>query len=117
MSLAKSIVFVVDDDASVRESLESMIACAGWSPETFASAQTFLARPRSLVPSCLVLDRCGPVPDETIRRSSRVGSELGISEITVTTHRGRAMQKMKADSLAALVNMGAGLGLARAATG
>ena len=56
MSHATPIVFVVDDDVSVRESLELLIRCAGWQPETFASAQEFLARPRALVPSCLVLD-------------------------------------------------------------
>jgi len=50
------IVFVVDDDISVRESLELLIRCEGWQPETFASAQEFLTRPRALVPSCLVLD-------------------------------------------------------------
>ena len=50
------IVFVVDDDVSVRESLESLIRSAGWQPETLASAQEFLARPRVPVPSCLVLD-------------------------------------------------------------
>src|SRR5216684_6293663 len=50
------IVFVVDDDVSVRESLELLIRCAGWQAETFASAQEFLARPRVRVPSCLVLD-------------------------------------------------------------
>src|SRR5713226_9516492 len=50
------IVFVVDDDVSVRESLELLIRCAGWQAETFASASEFLARPRVLVPSCLVLD-------------------------------------------------------------
>jgi FixJ family two-component response regulator len=50
------IVFVVDDDISVRESLELLIQSAGWQPETFASAHEFLSRPRSLVPSCLVLD-------------------------------------------------------------
>jgi FixJ family two-component response regulator len=49
-------VFVVDDDVSVRESLESLIRFAGWQPQTFASAQAFLARPRVFVPSCLVLD-------------------------------------------------------------
>jgi len=53
---ATSIVFVVDDDVSVRESLELLIRCAGWQPETFASAQEFLARPRVRAPSCLVLD-------------------------------------------------------------
>src|ERR1700726_4728205 len=50
------IVFVVDDDISVRESLELLIRCEGWRPETFESAQEFLAPPRALVPSCLVLD-------------------------------------------------------------
>jgi FixJ family two-component response regulator len=53
---ATPIVFVVDDDISVRESLELLILAAGWQPETFASAQEFLAHPRALVPSCLVLD-------------------------------------------------------------
>ena len=60
MSHATPIVFVVDDDVSVRESLELLIRCAGWQPETFASAQEFLARPRVLAPSCLVLDVCLP---------------------------------------------------------
>jgi len=50
------IVFVVDDDISVRESLELLIRCEGWQPETFSSGQEFLTRPRALVPSCLVLD-------------------------------------------------------------
>jgi FixJ family two-component response regulator len=49
-------VFVVDDDISVRESLESLIAEAGWRPEVFASAGEFLAQPRRLLPSCMVLD-------------------------------------------------------------
>ena len=49
-------VFVVDDDLSVRESLELLIGSAGWLPVTFASAQDFLEHPRVLAPSCLVLD-------------------------------------------------------------
>jgi FixJ family two-component response regulator len=49
-------VFVVDDDVSVRESLELLIRKHGWHPETFTSAQEFLSRPGLLVPSCLVLD-------------------------------------------------------------
>ncbi len=56
MSSATPIVFVVDDDISVRESLELLIRFEGWQPETFASAQDFLDHPRALVPSCLVLD-------------------------------------------------------------
>jgi FixJ family two-component response regulator len=53
---AKPIVFVVDDDISVRAFLRSVVESAGWRSETFASAHDFLARPRPLVPSCLVLD-------------------------------------------------------------
>jgi FixJ family two-component response regulator len=202
-SHATPIVFVVDDDISVRESLELLIRCAGWQPETFASAQEFLAHPRALVPSCLVLDVSlpglnglelqkrvavertdmpiifitgyGDVPmtvqamkagavefltkpfgDEVLLSAIRhalersqtalgqeaemhvlrdcyasltrrerevmalvvsgllnkqVGGELGISEITVKAHRGQVMQKMNADSLAALVKMAARLRL------
>jgi FixJ family two-component response regulator len=197
---------VVDDDVSVREALESLIRCEGWEPQTFASALEFLARPRALVPSCLVLDISlpglngldlqkqvaverpdvpiifitghGDVPKtvqamkagavefltkpfsddvllnairQAVERSEsalgraaemqiprdryasltsrerevmalvasgllnkQVGAELGISEVTVKAHRGRMMQKMKADSLADLVNMAARLGVARA---
>jgi len=50
------IVFVVDDDISVRESLELLIKSAGWLPELFVSAQEFLARPHPAVPCCMVLD-------------------------------------------------------------
>ena len=204
MSRDTPIVFVVDDDISVRESLESLIRFAGWQPQTFASAQEFLSRPRVFVPSCLVLDVAlpdlngldlqeriaadridmpiiiitghGDVPmtvramkagavefltkpsgDEVVldaiqqalecsqvalRREAemrsvrdsyasltrrerqvmalvvrgllnkQVGGELGISEITVKAHRGKMMRKMKAHSLADLVNMAATLHLA-----
>ena len=202
---ATPVVFVVDDDVSVRESLELLIRCAGWQPETFASSQKFLARPRISVPSCLVLDVSlpglngldlqgrvavdrpdmpiifitgyGDVPmtvramkagavefltkpfnhdvllsaiRQAIERSraaldreaeirairecyasltrrerqvmdlvvsgrlnKQVGGELGISEITVKAHRGKVMQKMKADSLPDLVKMAARLRLRR----
>jgi FixJ family two-component response regulator len=200
------IVFVVDDDVSVRESLELLIKFAGWQPETFVSAEEFLARPRTLTPSCLVLDvslpdlnglelqkliagdridmpiifitghgdvpmtvqamKAGaieflmkPFDDEVllsairnaINRSAavlddqaelqvlresyesltpreqeimrlvvagmlnkQIGLKLGISEITVKAHRGKVMQKMKADSLASLVKIAVRLGLAPA---
>jgi FixJ family two-component response regulator len=196
-------VFVVDDDISVRESLESLIGCAGWRAETYASAEEFLSRPRLLCPSCLILDyglpdingldlqkrivadrfhmpiifiscygsvsmvvqamKAGaveflnkPFGDEelldaighaiecsytalgreteiraiqscyaSLSRRERevmalvvsgllnklVGKRLGISEITVKAHRGNVMRKMKANSLANLVNMAARLGL------
>jgi FixJ family two-component response regulator len=208
-SHATPIVFVVDDDISVRESLELLIRSEGWEPEAFASAQEFLAHPRMHVPSCLVLDvslpglnglelqkrvaiertdvpiifitghgdvpmtvqamKAGavefltkPFSDDVLLRAIRnaidrsktalgheaemkalrdryesltrrerevmalvasgllnkqVGGELGISEITVKAHRGQAMQKMKADSLADLVKMAARLGLASAPKG
>ena len=56
MSQATPIVFVVDDDISIRESLELLIRCEGWQPQLFATAQEFLALPRVLAPSCLILD-------------------------------------------------------------
>ena len=56
MTDRQAIVFVVDDDISVRESLELLIKSAGWQPYTFESAQQFLAYPRVTSPSCLVLD-------------------------------------------------------------
>ena len=201
MSRDTPIVFVVDDDISVRESLESLIRFAGWQPQTFARAQEFLSHPHLFVPSCLVLDVAlpdlnglelqkriaparndmpiifitahGDVPmtvramkggavdfftkpfdDDVLLNSIRnaisrsdialsqelevralragyaslstrerevmdlvvtgmlnkhVGVELGISEITVKAHRGRAMQKMNAGSLADLVKMAGAL--------
>jgi FixJ family two-component response regulator len=197
------IVFVVDDDVSVRKSLELLIGSAGWQAETFASAHEFLCCPRTPAPSCLVLDVTlpdlnglelqkrvavdraempiifisghGDVPmtvqamkagavefltkplvsdvllnaiQHAIARSrtvleqegelqalrdchaslsprerevmalvvsgllnKQVGSELGISEITVKAHRGQVMRKMRADSLADLVNVAARLRL------
>jgi FixJ family two-component response regulator len=51
------------------------------------------------------------------RLNKEVGGELGISEITVQAHQGRVMQKMRADSLASLVNMAARLPLTSAPTG
>src|SRR3954471_5107990 len=56
MLRATPIVFVVDDDVSVRESLEPLIRCEGWRSQAFASADEFLAHPRASTPSCLVLD-------------------------------------------------------------
>lgn len=60
ISRDQAIVFVVDDDVSVRESLELLIRHGGWQPELFASAQEFIARPRANTPSCLILDMSLP---------------------------------------------------------
>lgn len=56
----RSFVFVVDDDVSVRESLEMLIGTEGWRAETFASAADFLSRPRATGPCCLLLDLALP---------------------------------------------------------
>jgi len=56
MSLDQPVVFVVDDDVSVRLSLESLILSAGWCPKAFDSALAFFSHPRPNVPNCLVLD-------------------------------------------------------------
>ena len=50
------VIFIVDDDISVREFLESLVRSAGWHPETFKTASAFLAHPRPLGPNCLILD-------------------------------------------------------------
>jgi FixJ family two-component response regulator len=50
------VVFVVDPDSAVRESLEQLILCEGWRPETFTSGEEFLAHPLEVVSGCLLLD-------------------------------------------------------------
>ena len=52
----KALVFVVDDDSSVRESLKDLIRSAGLDVQTFSSAQEFLQSQRPNIPSCLLLD-------------------------------------------------------------
>jgi len=72
----KPVVFVVDDDVSIRESLDFLLRAAGWQPETYASAEEFLARPRPLVPSCLVLDVS--LPDlNGLDLQKRLGADRG----------------------------------------
>src|ERR1700722_8030185 len=56
ISQATATVFVVDEDVSVRESLESLVRRVGWEPQTFATGKDFLSCPRVRVPSCLVLE-------------------------------------------------------------
>jgi FixJ family two-component response regulator len=94
-------VFVVDDDISVRESLELLIRSAGWQPFTFATAHEFLARPAIVAPSCLVLDV--GLPDlnglELQRRLGDHRMELPIIFITGGGDISRAVQAMKAGAV------------------
>jgi FixJ family two-component response regulator len=83
--LTTPIVFVVDDDISVRESLELLIAYAGWRVETFCSAQEFLARPRPEGASCLVLDVS--LPDlNGLDLQKRVADRTDMPIIFITGH-------------------------------
>lgn len=94
-------VFVVDDDVAVRESLEMLIGCQGWNPETFASAQEFLNRPRTLVPSCLVLDIAAP-GFTGIELQKRIAvSHTGMPIICIASHGDvpTTVQAMKAGAL------------------
>src|SRR5258706_12108652 len=76
---ARPVVFVVDDDVAVRESLELLIASADWEAETFACAHEFLAHPRIPAPSCLVLDVS--LPDiNGLDLQSRIGAALRSEE-------------------------------------
>ena len=101
MTTAKPIVFVVDDDVSVRESLELLIDNEGWQPKTFASAQQFLDCPRALVPSCLLLDIS--LPDlnglDLQKRVAMEQNELPIIFITGYGDVPKTVQAMKAGAV------------------
>jgi FixJ family two-component response regulator len=89
------VVFVVDDDISVRESLELLITYAGWRCEAFASAAQFLERPRTSVPSCLVLDV--NLPDlNGLDLQQRVASDRGDMPIIFITGYGDVPMTVKA---------------------
>ena len=94
------IVFVVDDDVSVRESLELLIASAGWRPETFAAGQDFLSRPRVSVPSCLLLDVSMPgVNGLELQRQLAERTEMPIIFITGHGDVPMTVQAMKAGAV------------------
>src|SRR6202789_1047646 len=86
MLSATPIVFVVDDDPSVREALESLIVQAGWRAQVFESAQQFLASPRALVPSCLVLDVTLPGLSGLELQSLIAGDRIDMPIIFITGH-------------------------------
>ena len=101
MSHSTPIVFVVDDDISVRESLEALVRFAGWQPETFASAQEFLSRPRVLVPNCLVLDVSLPGLDGLALQKRIAADRIDMPIIFITGHGDVPMsvQAMKAGAV------------------
>jgi len=101
MSSPTPIVFVVDDDISVRESLELLICSAGWQPETFGSAQEFLARPRAPVPSCLVLDISLPGLNGLELQKRVVVERTDVPIIFITGHGDvpKTVQAMKAGAV------------------
>jgi len=99
-ALVTPVVFIVDDDVSVRESLEPLIADAGWRPEVFASAQEFLDRPRQPLPSCLVLDVS--LPDfNGLELQRRIAGRTDLPIIFITGHGDIPMtvQAMKAGAV------------------
>jgi FixJ family two-component response regulator len=85
-SLTTPMVFVVDDDISVRESLEPLVAYAGWRVETFGSAQEFLARPRPEGASCLVLDVSLPDLNGLDLQERVAGDRTDMPIIFITGH-------------------------------
>ncbi|HVM92336.1 MAG TPA: response regulator [Terriglobales bacterium] len=101
MSNVTPIVFVVDDDVSVRESLELLITNEGWKPETFASAQEFLDRPRVPAPGCLVLDLSLPGLNglELQKRIAAERTDLPIVFITGHGDIPKTVQAMKAGAV------------------
>jgi FixJ family two-component response regulator len=89
------VVYVVDDDVSVRESLEALITVGGWRTETFASAREFLARPAVAAASCLVLDV--GLPDlNGLELQQRIAGERADMPIIFITGAGTVPMTVKA---------------------
>lgn len=95
------VIAIVDDDPSVREGLESLIRSAGWRAETFASAQEFLARPRTEPPSCLILDLQLPGLSGLDLQKRMAEVELEIPIVFLTGHGNipSSVQAMKAGAV------------------
>ncbi len=101
MTGARPIVFIVDDDVSVRESLELVVRNENWKPETFASAQEFLNHPRTLVPSCLVLDLSLPGLNGLELQNQLAAEHIDMPIIFITGYGDvpKSVQAMKAGAL------------------
>ena len=101
MTEAKSIVFVVDDDASVREALKSLIRSVGLQVELFDSAQEFLQRKRPYGPSCVVLDVRLPGIGGLDFQRKLIEAKIPIPIIFITGHGDIAMsvRAMKAGAV------------------
>ena len=101
MSSTLPTVFIVDDDISVRESLELLVRNENWKPETFASAQEFLDHPRTLVPSCLVLDLSLPGLNGLELQKQLAAERIEMPTIFITGYGDvpKSVQAMKAGAL------------------
>jgi FixJ family two-component response regulator len=101
MSSPVPVVFIVDDDVSMRESLELLVQDENWKPETFASAQEFLEHPRKRVPSCLVLDLSLPGLNGLELQKQLAAEHVDVPIIFVTGHGDvpQSVQAMKAGAL------------------
>ena len=97
----EAIVAIVDDDASVREGLQSLIRSAGWRVETFVSAQEFLGRPGAEAPSCLILDLQLPglTGLDLQERMAEVGLEIPIVFLTGHGNIPASVRAMKAGAV------------------
>jgi FixJ family two-component response regulator len=86
MSESQAVVFVVDDDESVREALAGLVRSAGWRVEVFVSAQAFLARAPVDAPSCLVLDVRLPGPSGLDLQQRMAEGHVEIPIVFITGH-------------------------------
>lgn len=96
-----AVIAIVDDDLSVRRSLQRLIRSAGWNAESFASAQEFLARPGPGTPSCLVLDLRLPGLSglDLQKRMAEIGLEIPIVFLTGHGNIPASVQAMKAGAV------------------
>jgi|SRR5579862_3782416 len=101
ISIAIPTVFIVDDDVSVRESLELLVRNENWKPQPFASAQEFLNHPRTPVPSCLILDLSLPGLNGLELQKQLAAQHIHMPIIFITGYGDvpKSVQAMKAGAL------------------